>query len=44
MSQYIHAFDASNKRVKPVAVDTDGHLQVDVVSMTGGVMLLLLIR
>ena len=36
MSQYIHAFDASNKRVKPVAVDTDGHLQVDVVSMTGG--------
>lgn len=36
MSQYIHAFDASNKRVKPVAVDTDGHLQVDVISMTGG--------
>lgn len=36
MSQYIHAFDASNKRVKPVAVDSDGHLQVDVVSMTGG--------
>ncbi len=36
MSQYIHAFDASNKRVKPVAVDVDGHLQVDVVSMTGG--------
>jgi len=36
MSQYIHAYDASNKRVKAVAVDTDGHLQVDVVSMTGG--------
>jgi hypothetical protein len=36
MSQYVHGFDASNKRVKPVAVDTDGHLQVDVVSMTGG--------
>lgn len=36
MSQYIHAYDSANKRVKAVAVDTDGHLQVDVVSMTGG--------
>ena len=36
MSQYIHAFDSANKRVKPVNVDSNGNLQVDVVSMTGG--------
>ncbi len=36
MSQYIHAFDSANKRVKPILVDADGHLQVDVLSGAGG--------
>lgn len=36
MSQFIQGYDASNKRVKAISVDTSGHLQVDVVSMTGG--------
>lgn len=36
MSQFIQGYDAANKRVKAISVDTSGHLQVDVVSMTGG--------
>lgn len=36
MSSYLYALDTDNKRPVPVKVDSDGNLQVDVVSMTGG--------
>lgn len=36
MSQYLHGLDSANKRVKPILVDADGHLQVDVLSGAGG--------
>ncbi len=36
MSQYIHAFDSANKVVKPVNVDSNGNLQVDIVSSAAG--------
>lgn len=36
MSQFIHALDTANKRVKAINCDENGNLQVDVVSMTGG--------
>lgn len=36
MSSYLYALDTANKRPKPIKVDSDGNLQVDVVSMTGG--------
>ena len=36
MSQYIHAFDSANKVVKPVNVDSNGNLQVDIVSSDAG--------
>ena len=36
MSQFIHALDTANKRVKAVNCDSNGNLQVDVVSMSGG--------
>lgn len=36
MSSYLYALDTVNKRPKPIKVDSDGNLQVDVVSMTGG--------
>ena len=36
MSQYIHAFDSANKVVKPINVDSNGNLQVDIVSSAAG--------
>ena len=36
MSNYIYALDTTNKRPLPINVDSNGNLQVDIVSMTGG--------
>lgn len=36
MSQYIHALDVANKQVRPINVDSNGNLQVDVVSSSAG--------
>jgi len=36
MSNYIYALDTANKRPLPVNADSNGNLQVDVVSMSGG--------
>ena len=36
MSNYIHALDTANKRVKAVNCDSNGNLQVDIVSSSAG--------